>query len=288
MEKKIKYIFGFLIFLIAFSLSVQLILTKGDFKIPLKFYVLFGILGVSIFGYYKKIHWLRNITLLVSLAYLGFYEAGCLCSNGSLETIFMYMGSEKVARLGMGLLRISILAGVTYFFGNLFCGWVCPKGAIQEFLFKDKLIKKVPKKLDNILKKFRYIFLLLIILYPLIYHKRIFNKIDPFKMVFNFSGATYILIFMTIMLIASIFIYRPFCRYVCPIGAFLGLINKIGVFKLRLADKDNCSCGPKGICEIKCPTQTIKKADIPIVNKEFCFSCMECEAVCIVKKKNKE
>ncbi len=284
MGKKIKILWGFPAILAGFSLSVHLILAGGSFNVPLKLYVLFASLGIAIFGYYKKISWLRNITLLFSLAYLGFFEAGCLCSNGSLETIFMYIGSEKLARIGKGLLRISVLLGVTYYLGNLFCGWVCPKGAVQEFLYKKKYLKKIPEKLDFILRKFRYILLLLIIIYPLIYHQRIYNKIDPFKMVFNFTGALYILIFMAVILITSIFVYRPFCRYFCPLGALLGLINKIGIFKPRLADRDNCICKNKALCEIKCPAQAIKKAEYPVVDNEFCFSCLECEEACIGKK----
>ena len=90
---------------------------------------------------------------------------------------------------------------------------------------------------------------------------------------------------MTIILVASIFIYRPFCRYICPLGAFLGLINRIGIFKLKLADKDNCLCKTKALCEIKCPAQAIlKEKDTAVVNKEFCFSCKECEKICIGEK----
>jgi len=289
---RIKILLGILVFSILIAVGADLAFVKGNADMPLKVYVLFALLGISAVGYTLRISWLRYIILLISAAYLGFYEAGCMCSNGSLETLFMNLGMNvsNTAKIGMHLFRVSILAAVVFFTGNVFCGWVCPKGAVQEFLHREKTRITVPPKWDRVLKKIRYLFLALIVLYPLFYHQRIFNRIDPFKVVFNFSGTVWILMFMGVVLIASIFIYRPFCRYVCPLGAFLGLINKIGILNLKLAPADRCTC-TNGGCEKACPAQAISKPrqknQPPQVDKAYCFSCIECENRCQRNKVNK-
>jgi polyferredoxin len=190
----------------------------------------------------------------------------------------MFIGLGRYANIGVSLFKIAILFGIIYFFGNIFCGWVCHKGAVQEFLYRENFAIRVPKKLDNILKKFRYVFLLLIILYPIIKGHRIFNKIDPFKVLFNLEGTIFLIILLVILLVSSIFIYRPFCRYICPLGAFLGLINKIGLFNINLKKPEKCI--HKNICEKKCPAQSLTMTDKPKIDKEYCFSCLECERRC--------
>ncbi len=278
MNKKTKIIIGLIISLILISASIFAFYLRGHFRVPSKFYFLFFLLGVGIYGYKKNIYFLRYITLLLSLAYLGFYHGSCLCSTGSLEMVFMYIGLGKYSYIGASLLRISILFIIAYFIGNIFCGWVCHKGAVQEFLYRENFSIKVPEKIDFLLKKLRYFFLALIIFYPILNGKRIFNRIDPFKALFNLQGVYYIVIFLAIILILSIFIYRPFCRYICPLGAFLGLANRFGLFTISSIKPDKCI--NKKICEKKCPSQTLKMKDKPIINKEYCFLCLECERRC--------
>ncbi len=278
MTRRIKIILGVLVFIILISISIKLILLRGSFKLPFKFYILFAILFIATYGFYKKIYWLRYVTLISSLAYLGFYQGSCLCSTGSLESIFMYIGMGRYSNLGVSLFRLGILFAVVYFFGNIFCGWVCHKGAVQEFLYRESFAIRLPKALDNILKKARYFFLFLIIFYPIIKGHRIFNKMDPFKVLFNLEGTTVLVIFLGILLFSSIFIYRPFCRYVCPLGALLGIINKIGLFDIKLKKPEKCI--HKNICERKCPAQTLTMKEAPVINKEYCFSCLECERRC--------
>jgi len=73
------------------------------------------------------------------------------------------------------------------------------------------------------------------------------------------------------------------------IGAFLGIINKLDVFKLRLANTDSktCACKAKGVCEVKCPAQTIKNKDIAVVNKEFVFHvCNAKESALVIERNN--
>ncbi len=279
MRNREKTALFLIVVLFLLYISVKFILQrKGGFTLPERYWVLFAILVIALIGYIKKIYWVRYLTMLSSLAYFGFYSGSCLCETGAFEMLFVYIGMGKYSFIGMILLRIVVLIVIVYFFGNIFCGWVCHKGALQEFLYRERFAINIPWKVDFYLKKLRYFFLGLIIFYPLIKKQRIFNKIDPFKGIFNFTAEFYLLVLIVVFLVASIFIYRPFCRYICPLGALLGIINKIGLFKIELTDSTKCI--HRNICEKKCPMKALKMKEKPEVSKEFCFACLECKLSC--------
>ncbi len=272
----LRWIAGiFLAALLGFSIWASM---KSGAATPPRYWVVFGLLALAAVGYHYRWMWLRQLTLLGSLAYLGFYLAGCPCTTGGFEMVFVYLGLGEWTKIGLPLLRVAVVAAVVFLLGNLFCGWVCFKGALQEFLFRRHLAVRVPSGLDRWLKRFRYLVLALVVAYPLIFHNRIFNQVDPFRAAMNFTGTWVLVGFLVIVLTSSIFIYRPFCRYFCPLGAFLGLVNQAGRFKLRVIDPDRCIDG--GICVRSCPMQALEKPGDLKVDKAFCIACMECSHAC--------
>ena len=82
------------------------------------------------------------------------------------------------------------------------------------------------------------------------------------------------LVILIITILLSIIIYRPFCRYLCPLGAIYGLFNKISFFRIHV-DKDKCvGCG---LCQKEC------KLDIPVwknPDSMDCIRCGDCKQVC--------
>ena len=79
---------------------------------------------------------------------------------------------------------------------------------------------------------------------------------------------------LTVLIVASVIIYRPFCRYICPLGAVYGMFNGISVYRYNIDDKKCTKCG-------KC--QRICKIDIPVYkspNSPECIRCGECKKAC--------
>lgn len=273
----------------ALSLAVLAILTgisltssNSGFSPPPKLIVLFSLIFIAAAAIRLSVYWLRYPLLITSIAYLGFYEGSCLCPNGSLQNIFLFLGQSKMALIGLYLLEISVLLSLIFLFGNLYCGWVCHKGGIQEFLFKPRWAIRVPLWLDNILRHGRIALLIFIIFYPLLAHQKFFNKIDPFKALFNLRGSLGLLIFLGITLIASVFIYRPFCRYFCPFGVLASWVNAAGLFRIKAGE----SCVACRLCVKTCPTGALsisrKGASVETDFKpELCFSCLECRKSCL-------
>jgi NAD-dependent dihydropyrimidine dehydrogenase PreA subunit len=220
----------------------------------------------------------RNIILLSSLVYLGFIKGGCPCMIMSFEnTILFLLGlpvSFVVFFLFMGLVV------VTYFFGKIWCGWICHLGALQEFLFRTHKIKWISSKKVNTFLKFIQVTTIVILVIQLILtHNNICIKYDPFRSIFNLISTNIIShLSIALLLSASVFIYRPFCRGICPVGLILGLITNLPGAR-KIANSKNCNnCNS---CVRSCKLNTITSNDSKIIiSTENCILCGECIETC--------
>ncbi|WP_027622964.1 4Fe-4S binding protein [Clostridium lundense] len=252
---------------------------------------------ISTNGYFKGFlegHIYRGKTKSICVPGLNCYScpgAFGSCPIGSLQAV---IGDLKY-KFSFYVVGFLTLIGVTL--GRFVCGWLCPFGLIQELLHKIPSPKfKLSKKLNG-LKYLKYIILLVfVILLPMFWVNDIgmgdptFCKYIcpagtleggiPLTLLdtslrsaigFLFMWKTAILI---ITIILSIIIFRPFCRFICPLGAIYSLFNRISVYKLEV-NKDVCtSCGA---CSKRC------KLDIEVYknpNSFECIRCGECKSVC--------
>lgn len=200
--------------------------------------IFFILLTLSVvFVRLKKFLFLRYAFLLISLIYFGFILRNSICPLLTFQSIFIY--KSKVV-LGLDYFIIFLLPIIfTLLFGRIFCFWVCPLGAFQEFVYKlgNVLgIKSKPFIISKIIRNrkldyFKYIFLIIIILGVIIFKKPILCGLDPFgALFFKFITLTSI-ISLILLVIFDIFIPRVFCRYFCPYGAILSLLHKLRLFK---------------------------------------------------------
>ena len=82
------------------------------------------------------------------------------------------------------------------------------------------------------------------------------------------------IVILALTLLLSVVIYRPFCRYVCPLGAIYGVFNKISFYRFKVYEEKCTKCGA---CQKTC------KLDIPVwrnPNSADCIRCGECKAIC--------
>jgi hypothetical protein len=177
------------------------------------------------------------------------------------------------------LIRLSIFLVLTLIFGRIFCGYVCPLGAIQELAsmirFKPKLDyqRKFWKKKNYL----RWGFFVGYALFSLIWGVEITLFMNPINGFLIFWTPLHIGIFIAFLLILliipiSIFIYRPYCRFFCPFGALAFLFGIFSPLKIRRTPY----CNECGICEKICPT--LEGFDIS--SKGECYSCNRCIDFC--------
>ena len=213
------------------------------------------------------------------------------CPLGSLQGSFSADHSTIYYVCGI-LLLYSIL------FGRMICGWLCPFGLVQELVFKIKTPKLKKSPVTRILSYFKYVVLVFFVfLVPILYAFRdtplpafckyicpagtleggiglLSNAVN--ESYFSMLGPlfTWKFLLMVSIIVGSVFIFRLFCRFICPLGALYGLFNKVSIFGIKL---DKGKCTDCGMCQAHC------KVDIRHVGDQECISCGECIDVCPTK-----
>jgi polyferredoxin len=236
----------------------------------------------GVFVRYRALRKTRNIFLLSTLILYGFYNGGCPCPISSFQEIFLLGFGADIP--WQNLIWFLGLIPLTYLFGKTWCGWICHLGAFQEFLFKsNKLEIFKSAKSQTILKWVRIAALIALIVQLAITKTNWFCAIDPFKAAFNmlaFYDFTWYL--LGLLLISSLFIYRPFCKTVCPIGLVLGWVQYIPGASVLAVKKDSCtSCKS---CDKACELNAITRTDnISVIDNSECMACGDCIDSC---KKN--
>lgn len=208
---------------------------------------------------------LRKVYLLINVAVLGFAVGGMLCPISAIQNIFI-----KYNTVYLLLFFLPILS--TLLFGRVYCGWVCPFGAVSEWLFVKKWAVRIPKKWDRFLKWTRW-GILVFLVGRILLGAHVADDWTPFKNLFTFGGSLTNWILTGVFLGLSIISYRPFCKYLCPYGAIMSLVSRFSFRKVALDD----SCVRCGQCEKQCGMQAL---EIPGDPDGDCILCGECASSC--------
>ena len=211
------------------------------------------------------------------------------CPLGSLQNAL----ASSRARVPFYIFGIIVLYGILL--GRWICGFLCPFGLIQELLHKIKTPKIKKSSITRVFSYFKYVILALFtIALPLIYAFRDFplpafcKYICPAGTLEGAIGLlanrantdllpmlgplfTWKFAVLMAIVVGSIFLYRFFCRFLCPLGALYGLFNKISLLGIKL---DKPKCTDCGACQAKC------QMDIRHVGDAECISCGECMTAC--------
>ncbi len=214
------------------------------------------------------------------------------CPIGSLQAT---LGNRnyKFAFYVFGFLMI-----VGAFFGRFVCGWLCPFGLVQDLLYKIPFFKKL-KKLpgDKFLKWLKFIILALFVIILPLFAVDAFGQGSPWFCKYicpsGTLGAgvpltilneglrsivgwlyTWKVAILALIILLSILVYRPFCRYLCPLGAIYGLFNPVSLYRYKIDEKKCTSCGA---CQKACKID-IKTFKTP--NSIECIRCGDCIKAC--------
>ena len=140
------------------------------------------------------------------------------------------------------------------FFGRIFCGAVCPLGAIQDFFVFRPM--KVPSWLESSLRLLAYLYLGLAVLFVATGSAFAICRYDPFVSFFRLSGRFYMIVIGICMLVIGLFIARPYCRFLCPYGIILRQLSKLSRWRVTITPDDCIKCR---LCEDACPFGAIEK-----------------------------
>jgi len=215
---------------------------------------------------------LRWATLAITLGYLGFVDGGFL--SVSHITSGMWVGASAfVSDVPLGLIA-GFTVVTTLVFGRVFCGFLCPFGALQDFLSRfvpRRLQRRVPEAVHRPALWIKY-GVLVVVLTPALLgsHVSLYQYFEPFGTVFFQSPSLVLWGIALTFVAASAVVPRFYCRYACPLGAALALGSTVALKRIgRVEHCTHCK-----VCENQCPTGAIRGADIDF--KE-CVRCNRCE-----------
>ena len=213
--------------------------------------------------------------------------AAAACPLGSLQNALLSTDTRTITYI----LGILVLFGLSL--GRTICGFLCPVGLAQELLYKIKTPKLKKSRATRVLSYFKYVILgVLVILVPMIFLIPGFCEyICPAG---TFEGGIFLLInkaneslldslgplftwkftLLVCIIVASVFIFRVFCRFLCPLGALYGFFSRVALIGVKL---DKTKCNDCGLCVAAC------KMDIKNVGDHECIHCGECIEVCPVQ-----
>lgn len=193
---------------------------------------------------------------------------------------------------------VGFLMAVGAICGRFVCGWLCPFGWIQELIHKIPFPKKIRSfRWDKPLRFLKYgILVVFVILLPLFLVDFIgqgepfFCKLicpagtleggipmvllnEPLRATIGWLY-TWKMAILAVLIFLSILTYRPFCKYLCPLGAVYGLANPVSFYKLRVDEEKCIHCGK---CAKVCPMQV---DPVKSPNALECIRCGECKKAC--------
>jgi polyferredoxin len=198
----------------------------------------------------------RGLALLslFSLLYFGFYRHGCICPIGAPQNVAYGLFTPEYT-LPLTVLLFFLLPLVfALFAGRTFCAAVCPHGALQDLVLLRPL--KVPLWLEQGLAPVPYLFLGAGVTLAAAGAGFLICRWDPFVPLFRMSGSFLMLGLGGVLVVASMFLGRPFCRFLCPYGALLRLAALVSRWRVRITPTTCTQCR---LCEHSCPFGAIRE-----------------------------
>jgi NosR/NirI family nitrous oxide reductase transcriptional regulator len=229
------------------------------------------VLAFAMFSFFRKSEPLKVVSFALSIGYLGFYKA-------SLVSVVDIFGAMSGTLPGFALalpyyVLIAFTVVSTILWGRVYCGRICAFGALTQMM--DRIVPsryrvELPPWLDRRAVYAKYVILAVAVLYVLgTGNNLVYRYIEPFWM-FTLSGNALMWTLLTVLLLATVFVRNLYCRYLCSVGAGLGILSQLTVFGIKRWSE----CKTCKLCEKTCEWGAI---DGPKIIKSECVRCDDCE-----------
>ena len=238
---------------------------------------------------------LKAARLVLQIVFFIFLPALYISALSGVKLLYLSIIQQNFSMaLLPQLIEILAVIPITILFGRFFCGWMCAFGSFSDFisLISYKLFKKkwkLSERTDAWLKYSKYGVLAVLIVVVWTFSVTIFNSASPwdaFGMLITIGKLPdfgYVISSLTVgflllvgILVASIFIERFFCRYLCPMGAIFAISSKLKIAKII---KPSAQCGKCRVCTNSC-AMGIPLYKMETVNSGECIHCMKCISAC--------
>ena len=233
---------------------------------PIKIAIVGGLSILAVLVLAKRGFRHRKWLLLLSIGLVGFYLGGVLCPVSSVQNILVKWNTGYLL-----LFLIPVLGAMLV--GRVFCGSVCPFGAIQELLHIKRWAITIPPRWRRGLGALKYVLLAALVARVVATGTPVLAGYTPFKALFAWGGTAATLALTAAVAVLSVVLWRPFCRFLCPLGAFLSIISRFSLFRIEAES----SCVACGRCTTECPAAA---CDGGRIRSSGCFLCGACVQAC--------
>jgi polyferredoxin len=230
-------------------------------------------LVLAFVSFFRKSVALKYAALVGAVAYLGFYKSQLL----SIVNVFGLVGGNlPIFRQNLAWYLLAIVTVVsTVLWGRVYCGRLCAFGALTQLIDRiapNRWQIRIPRALERRASLIKYGILAGAIGYFLVTRDPlIYPYIEPFWM-FGLHATTPLWVALGALLATSLFVRNAYCRFLCPVGAALGVLSKLTVFRIkRWSECKHCR-----ICEKACEWGAIRGPQIVLTE---CVRCDDCERI---------
>ena len=217
------------------------------------------------------------------------------CPIGALQAVL----NERHRRFPAYVLGFLVAVGTLV--GRFICGWLCLFGLVQELLYKIPTPKlRIPDRVDRPLRYLKYVVLAVLVVGLPLFYRSEYGAAVPFFCKYLCPVGTleggvplvlmndvlrptlgwlfrWKMLILILCILASIVIYRPFCKYICPLGAFYSLFQPISIVRMKV---NTDACVDCGACHRACG-MNVDPHRTP--NSMECIRCGECMKACPVQ-----
>jgi NosR/NirI family nitrous oxide reductase transcriptional regulator len=236
-------------------------------------------LMLALVSFFRKSVRLKYVTFIAAVGYLGFWKSTLL----SVTDIFRVADlSLPIFKYNLAWYLFAVFAMVsTVLWGRLYCGRICAYGALTQLLdpiVPRKMRFEIPVRIEKHANLIKYGVLVVVLAY--FFATRdvgVYRFVEPFWM-FGLFGTTGMWIGLAVLLVATVFVRNLYCRFLCPVGAMLGILSNLTVFKIKRWGE----CNTCKICEKTCEWGAIRG---PQIVKSECVRCDDCERLYMDQQK---
>jgi len=241
--------------------------------------LLAAFITLALVGFFRKSPTLHTVTLVSSVLYMGIFKSQIITVVNVFGLLSWNLPIFKYNLTFYLFSGFTLLSAVLW--GRLYCGRVCAFGAMTQLIDKvvpAKLRINVPKALDRRAANVKYALLGGTLLYFFMTRNLLaYRYVEPFWM-FTRQGTTVMWTGLALLLVATVFVRNLYCRFLCPVGAFLAVLSNLTVFRIKRWSE----CKTCKICEKTCEWGAIRG---PKIVASECVRCDDCERLYLDQQK---
>ena len=236
-------------------------------------------MALALVSFFRKSVPLKYVTFAFAVGYMGFVKSSLVSISDVFRLTDLSLPPLKYSLawyLFSGFVVVS-----TVLWGRLYCGRICAFGALTQLMdpvVPRRMRVEIPVGIEHYANLIKYGLLAGVLAYFLVTHDvSIYRYVEPFWM-FGLFGTTGMWIGLAVLLLATVFVRNLYCRFFCPVGAALGLLSNLTVFRIKRWSE----CNTCKICEKTCEWGAIRG---PKIIASECVRCDDCERLYLDQQK---